>query len=608
METQTWLPLILLCLELAAERLKHDANWAATRWAVGAGLVLGISLLAGHPQSGLLVGYASLAYGLFRLWPSPFTLGFRTWRWRLGLLAIFGLVGLGMAAVQLVPSWEFAMLSTRASLSFEESGTGFLPYDLIQLILPAVGEPFPALYVGVLPLGLVALALTAVRRDPAERDQNRRVIAFLGWSLLVALLISFGKHLGLYSVLYLFAPGWRLFRNQERTIAWAVLAAALLSGYGTAWLNRYWTRRRSGSAQGDVVPSSKLLSRGGSLNDRLAFGYGVGALSALGLALVFFVGYQAGHDRMWGFTTASLSLALFLFLAMLALRSRQPALLLGLLILDLFTITPKFHARPADKVDVFPFRSLVAVPLADKDIFRTANDDVLPGNYGPLYGLEDLKGASPLLMKNYDQWLRRVPTERAWHLLNVKYVFSWLQELDAPAERLAEEVDADQKPVYLYRLLQPGPRAWLAGQVISEPDTGRALQRLAAPDFDSAKQVLLSAVSAGFGTVADCGGEIVWRQREPERLALAVRTEQPCILVLSELDYPGWQATLDGAPTPILRANLILRSLALPSGQHDVVLVFRPASVHWGAIVSIVTTALAVTWLVLGRRRMVGYE
>ena len=73
LETQVWLPLILLLLDVAAERLdaSRGGRWAALRWTVAAGVVFGVALLAGHPQSGMLVGYGGLAFGLFRFWPRP---------------------------------------------------------------------------------------------------------------------------------------------------------------------------------------------------------------------------------------------------------------------------------------------------------------------------------------------------------------------------------------------------------------------------------------------------------------------------------------------------------------------------------------------------------
>jgi hypothetical protein len=624
LETMVWLPLFLLCIEISAERLEAAMPLGAVRWMGAAGLALGVSLLAGHAQSGLFVGYAALAYGLFRFWPRPgaamqehteglsnrFSTFLKAWRWPIGLLLTFGIVGLGVAAVQLLPSWEFMRLSTRSSLGFEEAGTGFTPYDLLQPILPALGGNWPALYVGVLPLGLAALALIAVRRGGNEPPGSRRLIAFLGWAVLISLLLSFGKHIGLYFLAYLLVPGWKLFRGQERVIVWAVLAIALLSGYGIAWLSRRWnTLYRAATDEKTPSPSANAWQRwtrppeGG-----LALAYGLGAIGAFVLTLVFFVGYQSGHDNLWGFTAASLTLALFLALSMLALHSRRPVLVLAVILLDLFTYNPRLHAAPTDQVNLTPYQSLLSIPLEDKSVFRLSNEDSLPGNYGLLYDLEDVHGASPMQMASYERLLGRLPLPRGWHLLNVKYVVTWREYLEAPAQRLAEAPgpDPEQKPIYLYRLEDVGPRAWLASEAIAEPDMERTLQRLSSDEFDPDRQVLLSSIPAGFGAAAACDGNIDWRERKPESLSLEVSTSQPCFLVLGEIYYPGWQATVDGQQTPILQANGVLRAVPLQPGTHNVNLSFSPASVRWGVVLSLLMLIAAMGWLVLrpGQHRL----
>ena len=431
LETQVWLPLILLALDVAGERWETGDVRASVRWVLAASLLLGLAFLAGHPQSALLVVYAGLAYGLFRFWPRdarPSQQGWRPWLRIAGLLALFLAVGAGVAAVQLLPSLEFMLLSTRTSLGFNEAGGGFMPFDLMQIILPAVGGQFPALYMGLIPLGLAGFALVVARRDPSQPAGARRTIAFFGWALLVGILLIFGRFMALYQVLYIFAPGWGLFRGQERTVIWVVLSVALLAGYGIAWLDRFWAASREQSAVESPQPADRSTGLLAGPDSKLAAVYGAAALAALVLALAFFVGYQAGQKALWGFTGAALWLALFLGLAVVALRARQPALLLAFLVLDLFTMNAAHHAAPADQVNLTPHRALAAVPLADRDLFRTANDDVLPNNYGLLYSLDDIQGASPLRLKDYDEWLARVPLPRAWKLLGVKYVFSWLQE------------------------------------------------------------------------------------------------------------------------------------------------------------------------------------
>lgn len=591
LETFIWLPLIWLLLEVAAER--QATGGRAGRWAVAAGLILGAALLAGHPQTGMLVAYGSLAYGLYRFWPRPAAQRWSAWRKPLGLLALFGLSGLGAAAVQLIPSWEFMALSTRAGLSFAEAGRGFTTYDLLQIIYPQIGGQFPALYIGILPLGLIAVALIWVRRAPDAPEQARRNIAFLGWGLLVAVLLSFGASLGLYFLAYLFVPGWKLFRGQERTIAWAVFAAALLAGYGAAWLHQRWATPE---------PVSQLPGSSRTPEKRLAAGFGLVALAAVVMALVFWVGYLAGRDALWGFAAASLALALFAFLSLIAVRSGRVALVLAVIALDLFTYNPAHHAGATGQAELGQYRAFLVAPVADEEIFRVANEDALPANYGLLYRLEDLRGASPLHLAAYQEFLARIPAPRAWQLLNVRYVLTWRGALDAPAERLAEMTGREGKPIYLYRLAETGPRAWLAGEVIVAAGRELAWQRLAAAEFDPARQVTLPALPAGFTPDPACAGQITWLKREPEHLALSVTAERACILVLSELFYPGWRATVDGAAAPILQADAILRAVPLAPGQHEVRLVYRPTSVLLGGLLSLATVVVALAWLVAGSR------
>ena len=52
------------------------------------------------------------------------------------------------------------------------------------------------------------------------------------------------------------------------------------------------------------------------------------------------------------------------------------------------------------------------------------------------------------------------------------------------------------------------------------------------------------------------------------------------MLVLTEVWYPGWRATVDGESRPVLRANYAFRAVRLGSGQHQVRLTFAPRS--WG--------------------------
>ena len=81
----------------------------------------------------------------------------------------------------------------------------------------------------------------------------------------------------------------------------------------------------------------------------------------------------------------------------------------------------------------------------------------------------------------------------------------------------------------------------------------------------------------------------------PERVAADVNSDAAGILVLADLHYPGWKASVDGRPAPILAADGYLRAVALSRGAHRVEFLYRPVSFYAGAALSLLAlAALAV--------------
>ena len=91
-------------------------------------------------------------------------------------------------------------------------------------------------------------------------------------------------------------------------------------------------------------------------------------------------------------------------------------------------------------------------------------------------------------------------------------------------------------------------------------------------------------------------------ERLPNRLVLEVDTDADGILVLSEIDYPGWQATVDGRQVPILRANTLFRALPLQAGQHRIEMVFKPWTVFVGLAISVLTLLVVLIAVPVLRR------
>ena len=84
---------------------------------------------------------------------------------------------------------------------------------------------------------------------------------------------------------------------------------------------------------------------------------------------------------------------------------------------------------------------------------------------------------------------------------------------------------------------------------------------------------------------------------EPQRVVLDVTLDDPGLVILADVYYPGWRLTIDGRPAPIYRTNRLMRGAAVTSGKHRLVYTYHPRSFRVG---SWITMAGLVALSVLG--------
>jgi len=75
-------------------------------------------------------------------------------------------------------------------------------------------------------------------------------------------------------------------------------------------------------------------------------------------------------------------------------------------------------------------------------------------------------------------------------------------------------------------------------------------------------------------------------------IELRVTTQGGGFLVLSENAYPGWRARIDGAETPIYRADVTLQAVVVPAGTHRVDFTMESRSLRWGLATSGISTII----------------
>ena len=575
-----------------------------------AGATWGLAILAGHPQSWLLTAYTFVAYFIFlALWspalkpekedaprPTPHALHptshvsrftfhvsrftFHVSRFKpLLSLPLIILFGLALAAIQLLPAFEYTRLSVRAAGIYDQMAGGFPLIDPVQLLLPGIVSYYSPLYVGVMGLLLAALALFYGRPD---RGFDQRWIIFWGGWGGFAFLVSFGGNTFFYSPLYLVAPGFALFRGQERWAFAVAFSLSLLAGYGMqALLDQ---RRRAGVLAGFMPVIGWLW------------------VGAIGLVIVFFYGLNetgwSAENPFYRLLNASVLLSLLLVLALIDFRvarntqiaARVVVAGVSLVILfDLFTVnwqTNLYPQRPEWHTQKPPIIAALEADLAEKEaLFRVHNEFRLYDNYGLPFGLQDLWGASPLRLSSYEAFIAPpMLLERVWGMLNVKYVITWRSELYVPSTVLYQEPAADGA-TYLHRLAEVGPRAWIVHQVRQMPAEAM-LAYMAEPDFDYRQEALVSPAVSLPGLQPPAQDLVEVTSFTPNQLGLHVEAGADGLLVLSEIDYPGWRATVDGVLVPIVRANYALRAIPISAGGHEVVFTFIPLTFWSGAVIS----------------------
>ncbi|RKY19599.1 MAG: hypothetical protein DRQ55_10205 [Planctomycetota bacterium] len=154
-----------------------------------------------------------------------------------------------------------------------------------------------------------------------------------------------------------------------------------------------------------------------------------------------------------------------------------------------------------------------------------------------------------------------------------------------------------------------GPRAFWSGGARLVPDPAERLALLAARDFDGHATVLVEQpLTASLPERSPTPALPVSVEGGATALRLEVQAPGPGLVVLTDSWDPGWSATLDGAPVPVLRAHHALRAVEVTAGAHLIEFSYAPPGyalalgVAWGCLGLLGVLALSVLRDVLAKR------
>jgi hypothetical protein len=343
---------------------------------------------------------------------------------------------------------------------------------------------------------------------------------------------------------------------------------------------------------------------------RLSAGVGLGALATGAMVLV--LGLRAAKtvppDRVAQATASVVAavvlLALSGLLVWLTRRHRWTAwLLVGLLAADLIVLGSTREIEPNDPTLGFQHQDVVDFLRQDTNLYRI---EATAGAWQPdaalVHGLYDVGGIfNPLGLAPYHAYLAVVKGERGaplYNLLGAKYVLA--PKGKPPGDERLVPVYADNAHIDVYLNTQAMPMAFLVHEAKAVESHTAAWEALFA-DFDPTQTVILEesqieGLEIGDWMVESEGDRIEFVRYELNEIVLAVETPTNGWLVLSEVYYPGWRATVDGEPTDVLRANYAFRAVRLPPGEHTVKMTFAPRTWRIGLAASVVTWGGVAAW------------
>jgi hypothetical protein len=615
-QSYVWLPGVIYFLNRSLRGPNPYRN------GVFAGLVWGVQILAGAPQDAFYTFLASVLFLLFGLGKdgsSPAKSLFQPVKTGVFLF----ITGAGIAAIQIVPAFEFVNESVRSTLdSYVHVTLGsYPPEGFITAFLPRffgdytqneswVGNipysvPQQNLYLGFVPLIMITFITW-------RRHAQTRILFFLLVIAVLALVLAMGRHTPLYNLAY-HLPGFDRFRSPFRILVLWVFAGSLLAGMG---MSDFMTRWKSYSAKRFAPLFASLL-----FIVILDLSIRWNPEWVLKLFSPFFPpesipGRMDYAVEIIGreFHRFTLLASVAFLIVLLIVRRTVPgglgtSALCALLLVDLAVA----HGPSVKHDDGFYERtesirrSLAQTIGDDRTVFRVGSfRSTLSPNTEMFLGYQTVGGFTALFLHRFYEYINhysegslpegwqyfcygRHPREVFMDICNVKYEISHASRQCALRDRFL-------------------PRAFVVPHATSMRQK-EVLPFMTSGSFDPKKTVVFEEPfePEPFPVSPEGGSASQIISYRPDEIRVRVSSPSPAYLFLSEVYYPGWKGFVDEQPVPILRGNYLFRVIRIPAGNHVVRVVFEPLSIRIGITITLLSvfglTVLAVACLVHNKRQ-----
>ena len=152
----------------------------------------------------------------------------------------------------------------------------------------------------------------------------------------------------------------------------------------------------------------------------------------------------------------------------------------------------------------------------------------------------------------------------------------------------------------VYENTQALPRAYLTDNVVAIEDKESALKFLvnSADRSIAVTEKSLNSLDGMIGVQKLANLSV-----NQNKVTAITNAENDNLLVLTDLYYPGWEVYVDGKKEDVLNVNTIFRGVYVSAGNHIVEFIYRPKSLFYGMLISVISAIGLFLYYVLFLRK-----
>jgi hypothetical protein len=553
-----WAPIVFLFLLRVVRGQRTLVSGAL------AGTFLGVAFLSGHHQIPIYITLSSGGVWLYCI--------FRDRRGRASILqaaALFGLFLVLVSALQMLPAYEYGKLAERWVGANDPVGWntpvpysvhtnfGFYPSSLIGMLLPGIARNANA-YVTMTIAALAFLAIVCGWRD--------RMVRIMASVALGGLIFSFSGFAVLHGIVYALVPMVEKARSASFGIFIFHFGVITLSAFAVDLYLKtpeFWVRRVAWSLTGicvtvfflELAISMTQVPRGYDY-DRMAAAACYGLLLA---ALLY--AWRYGHIQ----PNTGIALAILLLLLQAGLETgfawpnkEKPS---------------EYLKKMSENTDIVDF-----IRKQPKFVRLEVDDQEIPYNFNDWQGFDSLNGYLASLTTNIGH------VQGDYRARMVFGVNLWIGK--KPLRENQQELFVGKSGLKIYLNPEAYPETWIVHDAVGIRSDA-VLDTFQKYDLQQMRGITF-VPELQAPKLDKCSAQEWSEVTRRSSTGVTIEATLGCtgMVILDDAYYPGWEATVDGAPAQIHEAYGMIRGVVASAGRHRIEMKYRPKSVYLGALLT----------------------